>query len=333
MPTAPGTPAEELVRVSVCIARPALRFGPAAEAVETGADGEPRAPRHGPDAGPALASLAVWLRDGDGRCTPMTRRRSAPRAGVVRFDGDVPAGQYVVCAGPVTPPLRFPPRPITVEPGMATCTFRLVEDDRPYFRMGTALVPFGRSDEHLAAVIAAFDVDAGAVGRIENALRRFRYERVIDLTRPGRAGSGDTLILEFAPTRLPADGPGEVLPHGDTVPLGEVVCRAPEVAAAAGVTAQVLRLGRLVSSDHGPVVLDNELVLGFSRTVATGDARDLVRSAGGRVVDDLSEPGEVTGPVLVVRFDHARPEAALGLAECWLDDGLLHWFEPNLVEH
>ena len=325
MPATPERPAEGHVRVSLCVARPALRFGPSEPDGEPTAGREPRVPRHGPDAGPALASLRVWLRDGDGRCTPLLRCRSGTRAGSVRFEGEVPCGQYVVCAGPVAAPLRFPPRPLTVEPGLRPCTFRLVEDDRPYFRMGTALVPFGRPDEHLAAVIAVHDVDAGAVGRIEDALRRLRYERVIDLTRSGGTGAGDTLILEFAPVTRPA-GPG------DTPPLGEVVRRAPEVAAAAGVTAQVLRLGRLVSSDHGPVVLDNELVLGFSRSVGGAAAVELIRSTGGRVVDDLSDPGDGTGPVLVARFDRARPEAALGLAESWLDSGLLHWFEPNLVE-
>ena len=202
----------------------------------------------------------------------------------------------------------------------------------------SCLVLAGQADGRAVETVEGVDaervrrafVDAGAVQRIEDALRPYRYERVIDLTRPARTCTGDTVILEFAPAPGRRDRTDPALAP---VPLGDVVSRATEVAAAAGVTTRILRLGRLVSSEHGPVVLDSELVLGFSRTVTLDDAISRVCAAGGRVVEDLSEPAERSGPVLVARFDHARPETALGLAEAWLDTGLLHWFEPNLVEH
>ncbi|MEZ5233100.1 MAG: hypothetical protein R2749_10385 [Acidimicrobiales bacterium] len=85
----------------------------------------------------------------------------------------------------------------------------------------------------------------------------------------------------------------------------------------------------MVSCDGGRVVLDNEVVLGFWPGTGAEQAVAQIERAGGRVVEDLSDDDEL---IVVARFDDAEPERALAITERWLDEGLLHWTEPNLVE-
>jgi len=319
MPQRPETQPQQLVDVSVCIAPFAMRFGP-----------EPsrRGGRHDCRSGgvaAALASSQVWLRSADGHRLPLERRAGGRHTSGVQFSGTVPAGSYVLCATPVGAPFRFPPRTLTVEPGPSVHTFRLVEGDSPFVRLGTMLVPFGQSSPRLAVVLRTEDDADDAVARIRHALAAHHYEPVIDLTRP---------IHTDEPAADPEPPFWEFVAVADRAapPASELSRLSPAVAEAAGLAAGDLRLGCLLRTPHGPVMVDNEIVLGFAHCIDADGARRQVAAAGGRVLEDLGDP-EVPGPVLVARFDDATPEAALTLAESWLDGGLLHWAEPNVVEH
>ena len=115
---------------------------------------------------------------------------------------------------------------------------------------------------------------------------------------PGRA---DALVIEFAPV------------SPDAIAVGRLVRSTADIADRAGVAPCMLRLGRLVPSHHGRVVLDNELVLGFAQRVGHDEAARQLGRAGGRLLQDLSDPSG-TGLIYVVRFEENDPEAALALA-------------------
>lgn len=323
----------------------------------------PSGTRHGTPAGEAagavLTALAPVLRRSDGTFVPLERRPPPRGLDGVRFTAVVEPGSYLLCDAArhrSRSVLGLPPRPIQIEPGATTRTFRIVERSTPFFRVGSTLVPFARRREHLAAVLLDRDVDANALTRLEETLGEVGYHPVIDLTRPARRSSGsptapgpgsatatgpapaghslgagggdDALVAEFAarPDRTPTG-----LEQHPAVAVDALIRASATIARWSGLAPHMVRLGRLVVSGHGRVVLDNELVLGFVDTVERDDALRYLRGGGGRLLEDLSEWNE-GGLVYVVRFDDAAPQQALALAERWLERGILHWVEPNLVD-
>ncbi len=316
----------DLPTVAVCIAPSALCFGP--EPARRGGRSDCRSG----GVAAALVGAQAWLRDAEGQQFALNRRPSTRLTSGVVFTGSVPAGQYVLCATPIEAPFRFPPRPIVVEPGNTQHTFRLIEGKARYLRLGSMLVPFDRPTERLAAVLGPQHPEDRVFAALLSALGRYGYEPVIDLTRQLATMESD---LEHA---APSDPATELLVLEFTAkegmaapPVGELIRCTENVAAQAGLSRDGLRLGRLVESPYGPVVVDNEIVLGFTRTIGIEFAHRTVAAAGGRIVEDLSDP-ETGGLVYVVRFDDAEPEVALELAESWLDQGVLHWMQPNVVE-
>ncbi len=331
MPKAYDDQQTELLTVSICISPSAMRFGP-----EPGRRGGRLDCRSGGVAA-ALAAAQAWMRDAEGNRYPLARRASPRLTSGVLFSASVPAGDYVLCAGPVGTPFHFPPRPVTVERGSTQHTYRLLEGDHPYVRLGTLLVPFGRPSEQLAAVLRPARPDEPVIEPLLAALDRYGYEPLIDLTR--RLATIECDAVDRDPDHgIEGDVAAELLVVGFVAKagiarpsVGDLIRSTGAITAAAGLPTGGLRLGRFVESPHGPIVVDNEVVLGFTRTVDVEQARRHVISAGGRIVEDLSDP-ETGDLVYVVRFEHAEPEAALEVAESWLAQGVLHWVQPNVVE-
>lgn len=311
-----------------------------------------------------LAALRLWLTDGDHvriplRAIPVTApqpdtgdargsgydgtggridpadRRSVPTSAVSaalrpaedhrlrgRFVGAAPCGTYVLCGDGSEVALRFPPRPVEVGAGGGHWCFEVVPDGTPYFRVGRSLVGYDPARQrNLAAVVRDVDLDAEAADRLIGVLASHHYHRVIDLTRRPTGPTTDTgrdpLVLEFSPS------------HPFAPKAGRLVRASAEIARRADLAPCMVRLGRMVSCDGGRVVLDNEVVLGFWPGTGAEQAVAQIERAGGRVVEDLSDDDEL---IVVARFDDAEPERALAITERWLDEGLLHWTEPNLVE-
>lgn len=332
MPKAYDDQQTELLTVSICIAPSAMRFGP-----EPGRRGGRLDCRSGGVAA-ALAAAQAWLRDAEGNRHPLERRASPRLTSGVLFSASVPPGHYVLCAGPIGTPFRFPPRPVTVERGSTQHTYRLLEGDHPYVRLGSMLVPFGRPSNQFAAVLRPAHSDEPVIEPLLATLGRYGYEPFIDLTRRLTTIECDTVGPE-ADLAIDNDASAELLvvefvakAGTDRPPVGELIRHTGSIAAEAGLAPGGLRLGRLIESPHGPIVVDNEVVLGFTRTIDVEDARRRVLSAGGLIVEDLSDP-DAGDLVYVVRFEHAEPEAALEVAESWLAQGVLHWVQPNVVEH
>ncbi len=282
-----------------------------------------------------IQQLGLYLRDCHGVTYPLRRHETgdrlrledcdcpAPAERTNRFGGRVAPGWYILCAEGITAPLAFPPRALDVN-GASSWSFELCQDPRPYFRFGHSLVHYLPEQANLAAVLLEGDVDGDATQRVVRTLAQCGYERVLDLSRAEKLAAspaeGDALVMEFAPV------------SPDAIAVGRLVRSTAHIADRAGVAPCMLRLGRLVPSHHGRVVLDNELVLGFAQRVGHDEAAGQLGRVGGRLLQDLSDPSG-SGLIYVVRFEENDPEAALGLAENWLVEGLLHWVEPHLVEH
>lgn len=259
--------------------------------------------------------------------TGTTPTGADPAGEVLRFGGLVAAGSHLLCADPLGGSHHFPPRTVHVGDGDAIHTFTMVRRDLPFFRRGADVVVYRPEQHRLAVVLHDADVDPGAVDRLVAVLADHRYHQVIDLTRRARTPlASDENVLEFAPS------------HRAAVDAGRLIRAAADLARRAEVAPGAFRLGRVVGSGEGRVVIGNECVVGFAPTMDAGTAAAQVAAAGGRIVEDLSDPADAgdptgSGVVFVVRFDGADPEMALGLGEAWLADGTAHWTEPNLIEH
>ncbi len=235
----------------------------------------------------------------------------------------VPVGSYVLCAEGLAEPGTFPPRALEVTAG-GSWSFAMREDQRPFFRVGQSLVHYEPNTNAAAAVLADQDVDPHATRRLVKAMWACGYRHFVDLSTMERLArrplDSDASVLEFHP-RAP-----------NPIPVDQLVRQADHVAGKAGVAPGMLRVGRLVPSLNGRVVLDNELVLGFVTPVLRAEALRLLGRFGGRLLHDLTDP-DGDGLIFVVRFEGRDPESALALAESWMADGRLHWVEPHLVEH
>ncbi len=237
--------------------------------------------------------------------------------------GVVPVGNYVLCAEGFAEPGSFPPRALDVT-ASGSWSFAMRDDCRPFFRVGQSLVHYEPATNPVAAVLSDQDVDPHAIRRLVKTMSACGYRHFVDLSTMERLArrpmDSDASVLEFHPRA------------GDSIPIDQLVREADHVAGRAGVAPGLLRVGRLVPSLHGRVVLDNELVVGFVKPVQRGEAESLLRSVGARLLQDLSDPdGE--GLIFVVRFEGRDPEEALALAEAWMAEGAIHWVEPHLVEH
>lgn len=281
----------------------------------------------------ALPGLELWLTDRVGRRVPLHRVEradggapsvTADHRACGRYVGHAAAGSYLVCGESADQAVTFPARPIEVGDAGEHWRFDLLPKGRPYFRLGRSLIGYDPSRQcNLAVVLRDEDLDRDATDRVVSVLASHHYDRVIDLTRrPDRTpahGPGDPLVVEFRPS------------HGFAPKAGRLVRATAEIAKRAELAPCMVRLGRVVTCEGGRVVLDNEMVLGFWPGMDPVESREHVARAGGRVVEDLSEPGD-PALIVVARFDDADPERALAITERWLAAGVLHWAEPNLVE-
>jgi hypothetical protein len=271
----------------------------------------------------------AWLRRPDNSVVPLLPARPGGASDLAcRFSGAVTPGSYLLCASVADRGVRFPSRPVHVEREPTDLAFEVMPAGRPYFRLGQRVIGYHAGHQRLGAVLLDGDVDEGAVGRLGTVLAGYGYERVIDLTRVQVAAwrqalPGDALVLEFRPAAHA---------HQPAADAGRLVRDTRAIARRAGLATPMIRLGRLMHCEAGRLVLDNEVVLGFADDVERADAQQLVGRAGGRVLEDLSDHDDHS-PILVARFEGMDPEAALALTEAWLDGGVLHWAEPNVVEH
>ncbi|MFN0027801.1 MAG: hypothetical protein ACKV2O_11580 [Acidimicrobiales bacterium] len=241
----------------------------------------------------------------------------------VHLGAAVPVGNYVLCAEGLAPPAMFPPRALDVTTN-GNWSFAMREDHRPFFRIGQSLVHYEPATNPLAAVLAEKDVDSEATRRLVKIMWACGYRHFVDLSTMERLAPRpldiDASVLEFHPRA------------GNPIPIDQLVRNAGQVAGKVGVAPGMLRVGRLVPSLNGRVVLDNELVLGFVKPVLRSEALSLLARVDARLLQDLTDP-DGDGLIFVVRFEGRDPEAALALAETWMVDGRIHWVEPHLVEH
>jgi hypothetical protein len=267
-----------------------------------------------PVVGELADDASVTVEAVDGGAVELT---AGPTTGV--WSAQVPAGRYRIdaAAGELVAPTQW------VDVGQAdhTATVFLGGRGWPYYRLGSAIVPYAPHDDLVAIVRAdtapGADDDAvrsfGSVDAVTERLGLVPYEPSRDTAddSPEAAEFADGAIRLFAPATTTTRDEVGALHDRAQAELGEVA-----------------RVGMPVDARSGhAAVVDRFFVVRFRPSIDDAQARALVNQGGADVERRLPQAPNA----YLIRFASGHPRDHLDTIEAWHAAGLLEYGEPDLI--